>query len=75
MGITPGRVELETVANNAWIEHQLIDFGIAHLRHALDIKPKHHLTIMLAFAQHSDPGKPGLEPFEQKQLEQTLRIA
>lgn len=75
LGITPGRVEFETVADNAWIEHQLIDFGIAHLRHALDIKPKHHLPIMLAFAQHGDPGKPGLEPFEQKQLEQSLRIA
>jgi len=74
LGIAPGRVELEAVANDAGIEHQLVDFGIAHLRHALDIKAEHHLAIVLAFAQHSDPGKPGLEPFEQKQLEQTLRI-
>jgi len=75
LGIAPGRVELEAVADDARIEHQFVDFGIAHLRHALDIKTKHHLTIMLAFAQHGDPGKPGLEPFEQKQLEQSLRIA
>lgn len=75
LGIAPGRVELEAVADDARIEHQLVDFGIAHLRHALDIKTKQHLTIMLAFAQHGDPGKPGLEPFEQKQLEQSLRIA
>lgn len=75
LGIAPGRVELEAVADDARIEHQLVDFGIAHLRHALNIKTKHHLTIMLAFAQHGDPGKPGLEPFEQKQLEQSLRIA
>jgi len=75
LSIAPGRVELEAVADDPRIEHQLVDFGIAHLRHALDIKPEHHLAIMLAFAQHSDPGQPGLEPFEQKQLEQTLRIA
>lgn len=75
LGIAPGRVELEAVADDARIEHQLVDFGIAHLRHALDIKTEHHLTIMLAFAQHGDPGKAGLEPFEQKQLEQSLRIA
>ncbi len=73
--ITPGRVELEAVADDARVEHQFIDFRVAHLRHALYIKPKHHLAIMLAFAQHSDPGKTGLEPFEQKQLEQSLRIA
>ncbi len=50
LGIAPGRVELEAVADDARIEHQLVDFGIAHLRHTLDIKTEHHLTIMLAFA-------------------------
>lgn len=75
LGITPGRVELETVADDPRIEHQLVDFRVAHLRHTLDIKTKHYLAIMLAFTQHGDPGKAGLEPFEQKQLEQTLRIA
>ncbi len=75
LGIAPGGVELQAIADDARIEHQLVDFGIAHLRHALHIKAEHHLTITLAFAQHRDPGKPGLEPFEQKQLEQTLRIA
>ncbi len=75
LGIAPGGVELQAIADDARIEHQLVDFGIAHLRHALHVKAEHHLTITLAFAQHGDPGKPGLEPFEQKQLEQTLRIA
>lgn len=75
LGIAPGRVELEAVADDARIEHQLVDFGIAHLRYALHVKAEHHLTIMLAFAQHGDPGEAGLEPFEQKQLEQSLRIA
>ena len=75
LGIAPGRIELEAVADDARIEHQLVDLGIAHLRYALHVKAEHHLTIMLAFAQHGDPGKPGLEPFEQKQLEQSLRIA
>jgi len=75
LGIAPGRVELEAVADDAWIEHQLVDFSVAHLRHALYIKAEHHLAVMLALAQHGDPGKAGLEPFEQKQLEQTLRIA
>ena len=75
LGIAPGRVEFEAVADDPGIEHQLIDFGITHLRHALHVKTEHDVPIMLAFAQHSDPGKAGLEPFEQKQLEQTLRIA
>ena len=75
LGIAPGRVEFEAVADDARIEHQFVDFGVAHLRHALDIEAEQHLAITLAFAQHSDPGQPGLEPFEQKQLEQTLRIA
>ncbi len=75
LGIAPGRIEFEAVADDAPIEHQFVDFRVAHLRHALDIKTEHDLAIMLAFTQHSDPGKAGLEPFEQKQLEQTLRIA
>ena len=75
LGIAPGRVELEAVTDDARVEHQFIDFRVAHLCHALHVEAVHHLAIMLAFAQHGDPGKAGLEPFEQKQLEQTLRIA
>ncbi len=75
LGIAPGRIELEAVADDAGVEHQLIDFCIAHLRHALHVKAEQHLPVALAFAQNGDPGQPGLEPFEQKQLEQTLRIA
>lgn len=75
LGITPGRIEFEAVADNARIEHQFIDFGVAHLRHALYVEAEQRLTITLTFSQHSDPGEAGLEPFEQKQLEQSLRIA
>lgn len=75
LGIAPGRVELEAIADDARIEHQFIDFRIAHLCHTLDVEAVQHLAIVLALAQYSDPGKAGLEPFEQKQLEQTLRIA
>lgn len=75
LGIAPGRIEFEAIANDPRIEHQFIDFRIAHLCHTLHVEAKQHLAITLSFAQHSDPGKPGLEPFEQKQLEQTLRIA
>ena len=75
LGIAAGGVEFEAVADDPRIEHQLVDFGVAHLRHALYVKAEQHLAITLAFAQHGDPGQPGLEPFEQKQLEQTLRIA
>ncbi len=75
LGVAPGRIEFEAIANDPRIEHQFIDFRVAHLRHALHVKTEHHLSVMLAFAQHGDPGKAGLEPFEQKQLEQTLRIA
>ncbi len=75
LGITPRGVELETIADDPRIEHQFVDFGVAHLRDTLHIEAEQHLAIPLALAQHSDPRQPGLEPFEQKQLEQTLRIA
>ena len=75
LGITAGRVEFQSIADYAGIEHQFIDFRVAHLRHTLHIEAKQHFAITLAFAQHGDPGKTGLEPFEQKQLEQSLRIA
>ncbi len=73
--ITSGGIQFETVANDPRIKHQLSDFRIAHLRHALHVKAEQHLAITLALAQHGDPRQAGLEPFEQKQLEQTLRIA
>ncbi len=75
LGITPGGVEFQAVADDPRIEHQFVDFSVAHLRHALYVEAEQHLAITLALAQHGDPGQPGLEPFEQKQLEQTLRIA
>lgn len=75
LGIAPGCVEFQAIADDPRIEHQFIDFRIAHLRHALHVEAEQHLAITLSLAQYSDPGKPGLEPFEQKQLEQSLRIA
>ncbi len=75
LGIAPGGVEFEAVADDAGIKHQFVDFSVAHLRHALHVEAEQHLAIALAFAQHGDPRQPGLEPFERKQLEQTLRIA
>ena len=75
LGIAPGRIEFEAIANNAGIEHQFIDFSVAHLRHALYVEAEQHLAVSLTFTQHGDPGEAGLEPFEQKQLEQSLRIA
>ena len=55
LGIASGSIEFETIANDPRIEHQLIDFRIAHLRHALDVEAKQHLAITLAFTQHGDP--------------------
>ncbi len=75
LGVAAGGLELEAVADDAGVEHQFIDFGVAHLRYPLYIEAVQHLPVTLAFAQNGDPGQPGLEPFEQKQLEQTLRIA
>lgn len=75
LGITAGGVEFEAIADDPRIEHQFVDFGVAHLRHALHVEAEQHLAITLTLAQHGDPRQPGLEPFEQKQLEQTLRIA
>lgn len=75
LGIASGGIEFEAIADDAGIEHQFIDFSVAHLRHALHVEAVQHLAVALAFTQHGDPRQPGLEPFEQKQLEQTLRIA
>lgn len=75
LSIAPGGIEFEAVADDPRIEHQFSDFGIAHLRHTLHVEAVQHLAVALALAQHGDPRQPGLEPFEQKQLEQTLRIA
>ncbi len=75
LGVAARGLELETVADDAGVLHQVLDFGIAHLRQPLYVEVVQHLAVMRAFAQHGDPGQPGLEPFEQKQLEQTLRIA
>lgn len=75
LGIAPGGVKFEAVTDDPRIEHQFVDFGVTHLCHALHVEAEQHLAITLALAQHGDPGQPGLEPFEQKQLEQTLRIA
>ena len=75
LGIASGGIEFESVADDAGIEHQFGDFRVAHLRHSLHVEAVQHLAVALAFAQHGDPRQPGLEPFEQKQLEQTLRIA
>ena len=49
-GIASGGVELETVAHDAWVEHQRFDLGIGQSRQALGIKAKQDLSIMLAFA-------------------------
>lgn len=49
-GIAPGGIEFQAVAHNAWIEHQLLDLGIAQLRQALGIKAEQDLSIMFAFA-------------------------
>lgn len=75
LGIAPGGIEFEAVADDPRIEHQFSDFGVAHLRHTLHVEAVQHLAVALAFAQYGDPRQASLEPFEQKQLEQTLRIA
>lgn len=66
LGIAPGGIEFEAVADDAGIEHQFSDFRVAHLRHSLHVEAVQHLAVALAFAQHGDPRQPGLEPFEQK---------
>ncbi len=38
LGVTPGGVEFEAVADDPRIEHQLVDFGVAHLRYALYVE-------------------------------------
>ncbi len=55
LGIAPGGVEFQAVADDAWIEHQFIDFRVAHLRHALYVEAEHYLAITLPFTQDRDP--------------------
>lgn len=74
-GITPGGVELETVANDARVEHQGFDLFVSQTRQALGIKIEHDLTITRAFFQNRDPRQARLEPFEHEELEQHLRVA
>ncbi len=55
LGVAPCGIEFQAVADDPGIEHQVIDFGVAHLGHALHIKAVQHLTVALALLQHSDP--------------------
>ena len=55
LGIAPGGIEFEAVADDARIEHQFIDFRVAHLRHALYVEAEQHLAITLTFTQDGDP--------------------
>ena len=55
LGIAPSGVELEAITDDSRIEHQFVDFSVAHLRHALYVEAEQHLTITLSFAQHGDP--------------------
>lgn len=55
LGVAPGGVEFEAIADDAGIEHQFIDFRVAHLRHTLDVEAEQHLAIALTFTQHGDP--------------------
>ncbi len=75
LGIAPRGMQFQAIADDPGIEHQLFDVGVAHGRDFVHIEAEQHLPVVLAFLQDGDPGQPGLEPFEQKQLEQTLPIA
>ncbi len=55
LGVAPCGVEFQAIADDAWIEHQFIDFRITHLRHTLDVEAEQHLAITLTFTQHGDP--------------------
>ncbi len=74
LGIAPRGIEFQAVADDPRIEHQLLDIGVAHGRDFVHIETEQHLPIVLAFLQDGDPRQTGLEPFEQKQLEQTPPI-
>lgn len=65
-GVAPGGIEFQTVADDPGIEHQILDFGVAQLRHALYIETEQHLAITGTLFQNGDPGQPRLEPFEQQ---------
>ena len=49
-GVAPGRVELQAIAHDAWVQHQRVDLVIAQPRQALRIKAEQDLSIMLALA-------------------------
>lgn len=49
-GVAPGRVELQTIAHDARVQHQRVNLVIAQPRQALCIKAEQDLSIMLALA-------------------------
>ncbi|MNP59286.1 hypothetical protein D3C76_1542710 [compost metagenome] len=55
LGVAPGGLELEAVADDAGVEHQRFDAFIAHLRQLQRIEAVQHLAIALAFTQNRDP--------------------
>ena len=75
LGVLPRSLELEAVADDAGVLHQLLDLIIAQHRQTLRIEAKQHLAIALTFFQHRDPRQAGLKTFQQQEFEQPLRVA
>ncbi len=38
LGVAPSSVEFQAIADDPRIEHQIVDFRVAHLRHALHVE-------------------------------------
>lgn len=74
LGVLPRGLELEQVADDAWVLHPLLDLLVAHSRQALRVEAEQDFTVALTLLQHGDPRQAGLEALQQEQFEERRRV-
>lgn len=63
------RVDLQSVADDAWIEEDIFELLICHLRDPFDIPIMEMLSILFPFAEHCDPRESCLSSLQSQELE------
>ncbi len=70
-----GGVDLQPVANDAFVAHQALAVVSREARHALDMESGECLTKGLALFQNREPREPGLIDLQHQPLEEAVVIA
>jgi len=68
-GVAYGRVDFLPVANDPWIEQQLLNAFLGISRHLVRIEPAESAAIAFTFVQDDRPVQAGLRPFQNKEFE------